>query len=512
MNDNNNFNNNTFNSNDITLRGNNNTGYPPPPPPPQPNRTMTPPYPTYPVKQKQHSNSLKVTLLCLAMLILGGILGSGVTQWANDNFLSQNEEVIIYNPNDNIADVSEAEEPPADVNPLHQVIITDELLSPVELFEAANPAVVAISTESAGLNAFGQTVMRPTSGSGFIISADGYIVTNNHVIERAESISILLYDGSSHPAVIVGRDSRSDLAVLKIDVEGLAWLGWGDSDNARVGEKVAAIGNALGEFANTMTMGYISALNREINIDGTPRNMLQTDAALNSGNSGGPLINMRGQVLGVVTAKSAGFNVEGLGFAIPSSTAEIIINQLIEQGYVSGRPIIGVTVGLRNYNDNYRVFILEVNRGGAADNAGVEEGDMVIAVNDTPINSISDLREIINEFAPGDEITLIVQRDGQIVTLPIILDEYKPDNEIRNRANNRNRERSDDRTPNDEESPRDRPFPRDDAAPFDPDSIPPELWDMIQEWFSNLPFDFDILPDSFWEMFPDDVFEYRTDP
>ena len=302
-----------------------------------------------------------------------------------------------------------------------------ETLKLTDLFIGANPAVVAISTETTNLNAFGRMVTLPAAGSGFIISEDGYIVTNNHVIENASSISVLLYDGTRHPAVLVGRDPASDLAVLKIEAKKLAYLTWGNSDELLVGEQVAAIGNPLGEFANSMTVGYISALDREINIDGTPRIMLQTDAAVNSGNSGGPLLNLKGQVIGIVSAKSGGVNVEGLGFAIPSSKAGSIVTGLINDGYIKGKAVMGVqVVTIQNEDGQTGVYIDSVNSGSAAEKAGVKEGDTILSANGKAVSTVNQLKSIIEDLSPGDKLVLKLKRESEELSLTVILDEYKP--------------------------------------------------------------------------------------
>jgi len=314
-----------------------------------------------------------------------------------------------------------------DINPLGRFNPDGESLSLTELFAGANPAVVAISTQTTGRNAFGRVVTLPAAGSGFIISGDGYIVTNNHVIENATSISVLLHDGTNYPAVLAGRDPDSDLAVLKIDANDLSYLTWGNSGALLVGEQVAAIGNPLGEFANSMTVGYISALDREINIDGTPRNMLQTDAAVNSGNSGGPLLNLKGQVIGIVTAKSSGMNVEGLGFAIPSNTATRIVEQLITDGYIKGRAVLGVMISMKQEDDDKTsVYVESVNDGSAAEKAGLEAGDMILSANGADVSTIGGLKDIINALSPGDRLTLKIQRGNDEMSLTAILDEYRP--------------------------------------------------------------------------------------
>jgi serine protease Do len=295
-------------------------------------------------------------------------------------------------------------------------------LSLPELFDGANPAVVAISTEVTGRNAFGQLITRPASGSGFFVSPDGYIVTNDHVIENARNITVLLYDGSSRSATVIGRDPASDLAVIKINTTNRAYLTLGNSDLMRVGDQVAVIGNPLGELANSMTVGYISALNRDIVIDGISRNKLQTDAAVNRGNSGGPLLNLRGEVIGIVNAKSTGMDVEGLGFAIPSNHARTVIEQLTQYGFVRGRAVLGVQI----QESLGRVQVASVTWGGAAQRAGLMTGDVILSVNEFTISTFADLRAFLDGSSPGDTVELRIRRGNTNMTVTAILDEYKP--------------------------------------------------------------------------------------
>lgn len=293
-----------------------------------------------------------------------------------------------------------------------------------QLFEVANPAVVAISTEGAGHNAFGWMVARPSSGSGFLVSPDGYIVTNDHVIENASSITVLMADGSEHPATIIGRDPGSDIAVIKIQGTSLPHLLFGDSDSLQVGEQVAAIGNPLGELANSMTVGHISALNRDVNIDGLPHRKIQTDAAVNPGNSGGPLLNLRGEVIGIVSAKSVGTSIEGLGFAIPAGLAERIVSQLSQDGFVRGRAILGVQIAL--HDEAGYVLIASVNSGSAAQRAGIRAGDIILSANGTAVSTFSDLRGILDELSPGDTMELRIRRGSEELSVIAVLDEYRP--------------------------------------------------------------------------------------
>lgn len=297
-----------------------------------------------------------------------------------------------------------------------------------DLFENANPAVVAISIENTGRNIFGQTVTRPSAGSGFFVTPNGFIVTNDHVIENGGTITVLLYDGSAHTATLVGRDPASDIAVIKIDITNQAYLTFGDSDAVRVGEQVAAIGNPLGELANSLTVGWVSALNRNVVVEGTARYKIQTDAAVNGGNSGGPLLNLRGEVIGVVNAKSVGANVEGLGFAIPSNEARRVAEQLMDYGFVRGRAILGVSINeiRQQGTGNRMVQIAGVNRNSAADNAGMRIGDLILTTNHHPITTFESLRTQLSRLSPGDTMEITVLRNGEEVELTVILDEYRP--------------------------------------------------------------------------------------
>jgi serine protease Do len=192
----------------------------------------------------------------------------------------------------------------------------------------------------------------------------------------------------------------------------------------RVGQQVAAIGNPLGELANSMTVGYISALNRDVNIDGVSRNKLQTDAAVNRGNSGGPLLNLYGEVIGVVSAKSVGMDVEGLGFAIPSSQAKIVVDQLIQYGFIRGRAILGVQVSVQD-GTGY-VQVASVNEGSAAQKAGIATGDIILSANGEEVSTFADLRAELDSLSPGDPLALRIRRGSEEMTLTAVLDEYKP--------------------------------------------------------------------------------------
>ena len=272
-----------------------------------------------------------------------------------------------------------------------------------------------------------------SSGTGIIMSSDGYVITNHHVISGALVISVLTNDNREFEAALVGSDEMSDLAVLKIDARGLQAAEFGDSSKLRVGDSVVAIGDPLGvQLRGTMTNGIISAINRDLTVGDRTMTLIQTNAAHNNGNSGGPLINCYGQVIGINTVKMSSYytasaTVEGLGFAIPISVAKPIIDELIENGYVAGRPAIGISGDSlpTYYRAYYRlpdgVYVTSVNDGSDAKAKGIREGDIVTAINGEVISSIDDLNTIKNQYAAGDEVTLTIYRSGAYYEVTVTL-------------------------------------------------------------------------------------------
>ena len=272
-----------------------------------------------------------------------------------------------------------------------------------------------------------------SSGTGIIMSPDGYVITNHHVISGALVISVLTNDNREFEAALVGSDEMSDLAVLKIDARGLQAAEFGDSSKLRVGDSVVAIGDPVGvQLRGTMTNGIISAINRDLTVGDRTMTLIQTNAALNNGNSGGPLINCYGQVIGINTVKMSSYytasaTVEGLGFAIPISVAKPIIDELIENGYVAGRPAIGISGDSlpTYYRAYYRlpdgVYVTSVNDGSDAKAKGIREGDIVTAINGEVISSIDDLNTIKNQYAAGDEVTLTIYRSGAYYEVTVTL-------------------------------------------------------------------------------------------
>ena len=383
----------------------------------------------YPVKKRKNVfKTVALVLLLMALMFGSGYAGVWVSTWLNDAPTHMRHLSIArfttntYEPQQ-ILTQDEAGAAAFETGPVAN--IPQGGLSLPDLFDGANPAVVAISTEIMGRNAFGRIVTFPSSGSGFLVSSSGYIVTNDHVIENAASITVLLYDGRQYSAEVVGRAPNSDLAVIKIEGQVFSYLSFGNSDIIRVGEQVAAIGNPLGELANSMTVGHISAIGRDVTIDGTSHVMIQTDAAINRGNSGGPLVNLNGEVIGVISAKSVGMGVEGLGFAIPSNYASEIIAQLIEHGFVPGRAILGILVAEQEDG----VVITTVVANSAAERAGIRVGDIIVSMNEKQITTFLELRAVLDGLSPGDEARMVLRRGDGVINTTAILDD---ENRLRN--------------------------------------------------------------------------------
>ena len=303
-----------------------------------------------------------------------------------------------------------------------------------EITKEARPSVVEIKTESVSSDSWIQQYVTQGAGSGVIITSDGYIVTNNHVIEGASKITVTTSDQQEYDAELVGTDPITDIAVLKIKAEGLTPATYGNSDQLAVGDMAVAIGNPLGELGGTVTAGIISALDRELAIDGKTMTLLQTDSSINPGNSGGGLFNGDGQLIGIVVAKSSGSDVEGLGFAIPINKAADVAQQILENGYVSGQPSTGMSYTessgqsstmdrlFNNGQSTTYVYIAAVD-GTNAQKAGFQKGDMVYAVDGTEITSFNTLSSIVTSHSVGDKLKFTIVRNGQKMDLTLTLEE-----------------------------------------------------------------------------------------
>ena len=300
---------------------------------------------------------------------------------------------------------------------------TGEELSLQDLYERCAPTIVSIS-------AYQEGKMGYSWGSGVIISEDGLILTNCHVLEDSDSAVVTLSDGMEYDALLVGADAISDVALLKIDAVGLPVAALGESSQLRVGDRVAAIGNPLGEnFRNTLTDGIISAIERGMTYNGRSMTLLQTNTAINEGNSGGALFNLQGQVIGITNMKmmSSYSSIEGIGFAIPSGTVCTVVNALVRDGEVKGRPSIGITVGAipdtakEKYTLPDGLYVVDVSDGSDAKEKGIKAGDVITAANGIPVTTTEEISDIKNGLQVGDTIVLTVWRDGTATDIPVVL-------------------------------------------------------------------------------------------
>jgi serine protease Do len=334
--------------------------------------------------------------------------------------------------------------PSASYEPSANMLVStsDTANDPASVAAKVSPTVVFIRIEQQGTNYFGQQEKAIGSGSGVIITSDGYIATNNHVISGAGKVTVMLTDGREFDAEVVGADNITDLAVVKINAAGLTPAVLGSSSALAIGDEVLAIGNPLGELASTVTKGIISALDREITVEGQKMSLLQTDASINPGNSGGGLFNMKGELVGIVNAKSMALEVEGLGFAIPIDNAKTVLADLMDKGFVSGRPYLGVSLqdimlvangdgfgngGPFGFFDRQqyvtRVQIMQVQEGSAAANAGLRENDYILKINGADIENSSHFTSLISEYSAGDVVTLSIQRGNQTQDVSVTLGE-----------------------------------------------------------------------------------------
>ena len=293
-------------------------------------------------------------------------------------------------------------------------------LTPSQLYSGNVDSVVAISSTVQATSIYG-TSQGMSSGSGFVWSAEGYVVTNYHVVQNATNVKVITCDSTEYPAEIVGYDATNDIAVLKVEAEGLRPVTIGSSSALNIGDMVAAIGNPLGTLASTQTVGYVSGMNREVTTDNAIISMIQTDCAINPGNSGGPLFNMNGEVIGITTAKysgttTSGASIEGIGFAIPTATAVPIVQEIIKNGYVSGRAMLGITgksidsVEARYYNIPLGVQIVSINSDGAFGGTEAAAGDIITRFGETEITSMEDLQSCLADSKPGDEVEVTLYR------------------------------------------------------------------------------------------------------
>ena len=383
---------------------------------------------------------VKVTALVLACAVVGGAAGYGGAALAGG---STSGGKTTINESDRTATAVQIKK-----------VDGKTKMQPAEVYASTVNSTVSINCSSQSTNIFGQTTQSASSGSGFIISQDGYIVTNYHVINGASSVKVTLYNGNTYDATVIGGDSDYDVAVLKINAAGLTPVTLGNSADVNVGDSVLAIGNPLGELTFSMSGGYVSSCNRAINVDGTPFNMIQVDCSINPGNSGGPLMNLYGEVVGIVSAKYSSYSdttVEGIGFAIPISDVQTIITDIMENGQVTDKAYMAIKAGsmteqmAAQYNIDVTkgVFVYAVEKGGAGEKAGLQLGDVITKLNDTDITSMSDLSMAKKSYKAGDTVTLTVWRGGQEITLSLTFDQQPQTTGTEDDSSNRNQGQQD---------------------------------------------------------------------
>lgn len=378
-------------------------------------------------KKKGSGNTKVIAAAMVCSIILSGAAGFGGGILAS-RFTES--ESVQDTPSSSISS-SMAPSSPAEANTVNTTV-SSGAMSIAEIAAATANSVVEITTESVvtGGGFWVQQYVASGAGSGVILSEDGYIATNNHVIENATSVTVRLHNGESYEAQIIGADSEKDVALIKIDATGLTPAKIGDSDALVVGEDTVAVGNPLGQLGGTVTNGIVSALDREITIDGQTMNLLQTNAAINPGNSGGGLFNEKGELVGLVVAKSAGSDLEGLGFAIPINDVMEVVEQLKEFGYVTGKPYLGISLVDINtvqramqYGVNQSgVYVMEVDRP----ECGLQAGDCITQINGFEVESSDDISDTIKAYSAGDTVEMTVIRNGETITVDALLGEKVP--------------------------------------------------------------------------------------
>ena len=408
-----------------------NGGTTPPPAGPEPQAAASKP----PKKRRKRSGgriarSAVALVLAAAMGFAGGFVGARVGNAGNKVVIQQVERT--------------------DSSAASGTAVSSGGMTTSQVSEMVSPSVVVITTEQVVYSQwswYGQNQVESGAGSGVIISSDGYILTCAHVVSGASQITVTIGD-TDYTATVVGEDDTSDVAVLKIDATGLTPATVGDSDSLSVGDSVLAVGNPLGELGGTVTSGIVSALNRSVTIQGTSStntmSLIQMDASVSPGNSGGGLFNMNGELIGLVNAKSSSSDAEGLGFAIPINDAIQVAQALLENGYVSGRPYMGITyiavtdaqtAAQLNVNA-YGVYVVDVVQGGPADKAGLKAGDRIVSIDGTEIAQKDDLGTLMQQHTAGDTLSITVARDGQMQTVSLTLGEKNASNTAAQRSAN----------------------------------------------------------------------------
>lgn len=393
--------------------------------------------------KKKSKGAGKVVAAAVAFALLGGVGGGVLGAYLSDEKWEKSTQELQNNLQSQINSLQgqlttgtvSGEDGTATVSP----VSSGAQLTPKQVYAQNVNSVVSITNQGVTGNGWAQQEFTG-SGSGFILTEDGYVLTNYHVVEDAQALTVTTYDGTEYAAELIGYDELSDVALLKVDASGLPAVTIGSSAALSVGDQVCAIGNPLGELASSQTVGYVSAKDRTVNTDGTILTMIQTDAAINSGNSGGPLFNMQGEVVGITTAKysgstSSGASIEGIGFAIPIDDVMNLVDDLMEYGYVTNQAYLGVYLEEMDANvaQAYGLpsgpRVQSVVEGSCAETAGIQAGDIIIGLGDQEVSSYSDLTYALRSFKAGDTTTIQVYRSGQELTLNITLDEKTVEND-----------------------------------------------------------------------------------
>ena len=367
-----------------------------------------------PKKKGGSGLSGKIVALALVCALVGGFIGAGVSGAATK----------VNKTSVQVSDREVAQVQTVKVDGKTQMSMSEVYASNVN-------SVVSINVSAT--NYFGQTVETAASGTGFFITQDGYILTNHHVISDASSVKVTLYNGETYDAKVIGSDEDYDIAVLKIDVTGATPVVLGDSSKVAIGESVAAVGNPLGELTFSMSEGIVSCVNRAINVDGTPFNMIQVDCSINPGNSGGPLFNSYGEVIGIVSAKYSSYSnttVEGIGFAIPINDVVAMVEDIMTDGYVTDKAYMGfvpqnMTAQMAQqyrYDVTEGVFVCSVDPDSAAAKAGLKLGDVITKIDDTTISDMTDLNAAKKSYRAGDTVTLTIYREGKTIEVELTFD------------------------------------------------------------------------------------------
>ena len=393
------------------------------------------PQPSAPVpeQKKKSGKAGKIVALLLACALVGGGSGFGAAALMQKNAAAQPQSTTQASSDASV--MLEAKRQAAALQVAS--VDTGKVLTPSEVYAQNVNSTVGITT-SITTNYFGYQTTSAAAGSGFILTQDGYILTNYHVVEGSNSIKVTTYDGTSYDAQLIGYDESNDIAVLKIDASDLTPVVLGDSDTLNVGDSVVAIGNPLGELTFSLTTGVVSALDRPVTLStGTTMNLIQTDCAINSGNSGGALFNLYGEVIGITNAKysssgsSSEASIDNIGFAIPIDQVRSIFESIITNGYIV-KPYIGVTVSdvsseSQSYGLPQGAAVRSVTENGPAAEAGLQENDIITAVNGETITGSNDLVKLVKASAAGDTLELTVYRQGQTTTLTLTVGEQKTD-------------------------------------------------------------------------------------